>query len=88
MRRSPNFEIIEVADEHLVVPVGAEASRFHGVVVLSEAAAYLLEHMDASKTEAELVLLLTDAFDVSQAEAEADVHRFLNEVTPLGLIDQ
>lgn len=45
MIRNPNFEIVRLDDECMAVPVGDEATSFHGVVALSEPAAFLLEQM-------------------------------------------
>ncbi len=88
MRIKPDFEIIEIADEFLAVPVGKEAESFHGVVALSEEAAFLLKNMNETKTETELVDLLLNNYELDQATAEADVRGFLANLLEMGLAEE
>ena len=44
MKKRSAFQIVDVADEHLAVAVGPDASSFNGVVVLSEPASFLLKN--------------------------------------------
>ena len=45
MKLKSNFEVVHIADEHIIVPIGEQREQFKGVVVLNEAAAFLLEKM-------------------------------------------
>ena len=49
MRINSKYELIDVADEHLAVPVDSEVTSFKGVVVLTEAASFLLKNMKSSR---------------------------------------
>lgn len=82
-----SFEVIQVADDYMAVPVGEEAQRFNGVVALSEAAAYLLRQMRTPRSREDLVRLLTEEYDVSRETAEHDVDAVVENLTGLGVIE-
>ena len=88
MKLSPDFELIDVADENLAVPVGEAAARTHGVIALTDASAFLLRQMkEAPRTEAELVRLLTEVYDVTAEDAARDVAAAVVKYRSLGLIE-
>ena len=70
----------------MAVPVGDEATSFHGVVALSDAAAFLLEQMTEPQTTEELVNKLLEQYDVDLLTAKEDVHSIVNTFKDLNLI--
>lgn len=88
MKINKNYELIDVADEHLAVPIDDEATSFKGVVVLTEAASFLLKNMRSSKTKADLIKILIDEFDVDKHTASADVDSFIQKLENLGIIEE
>lgn len=86
MIRNKNFELVCIADDHMAVPVGDEAADFHGVVALNEAAAFLLNKLDQSRSEKELVELLQEEYDVDSSVAEKDVHDILAKFIDMQLV--
>ncbi len=88
MKMKSNFEIVEVADEYLAVPVGEEAEFFHGIVAMSEAAAFLLNKMRQNRTEEELVTLLMDEYDTERWIADKDVNNMITTLLQIGLIEE
>lgn len=87
MRINSKYELIDVADEHLAVPVDSEVTSFKGVVVLTEAASFLLKNMKSSKTKADLVKMLINEFDVDEKTASNDVDLFIQKLENLGMIE-
>ena len=83
---SKNFELTDIAGENLAIPVGSLAEKYKAVIALSEASAFLLSQLKQPKTSAELVSLLTQEFDVSVEQAEADVKEAVEKYSKLGLI--
>ena len=80
MKLNRSFEIVQVADDHLAVPVGQAAGRLHGIVALSEAAAFLLQHAPEECSEEELAQLLLEEYDVDADTARADVHGLVEKL--------
>ena len=86
MRIVDGFEIVHIAEEHLVVPVGVKAEQNNGVTVLNEAAAFLLEEMKTDKSVDDLVLLLLSHYNVDEETARADVKNMVESLINLGII--
>ena len=83
---NPNFEITEIADEFIAVPVGTEVLSFNGVVVLSEPTAYLLRELKEPKSIEDLIALLIEEYDIDKSDAEKDVNNIVRELLRIGLI--
>ena len=88
MIMTPLFEIVCVAGEYMAIPVGEYSKDFSGIVVLSEAAAFLLNHMKSPKSEEELVDILLEEYDVERSIALKDIRRLIDSLFELGLIDK
>jgi len=88
MQRKAGFEIVDVSNEYMAIPVGEMARDYKGIVVLSEPAAFLLRHMDAQTTESELCMLLQQEYEVDSSVAVADVKRIIATFYDIGLIER
>ncbi len=86
MKLKNEFEIVHVADEHILIPIGKQKEDFKGVVVLNEAAAFLLEEMKQDITVDDMVQLLIDKYDVDTSKAKEDIERILESISELGLL--
>lgn len=86
MKIKSGFEITNIADDYMLVPVGDQVEHFNGVVVLNEVSAFLLEKLKSDRTSEELALLLADAFDVDLATAQKDVHTAIEKMMSIGVI--
>ena len=88
MKKKADYEIVQVEDEYMAVPVGEETLTFKGVVTLSESAAFLLKHMEQPKSMEDLLGLLTQEYEVDEETARADLARIIEIFLNLGLITE
>ena len=88
MKRSKDFELVNIADEHLAVPVGEKASTFRGVVTLTEAASFLLAHITEDVNSDDLVSMLVENYEVDIETAQKDVLEFIKQMETIGLFVQ
>ena len=88
MKIKPDFTIVQVADDYLLVPVNDQMERFNGTVVLNEVSAFLLEKLKTERSAEELASLLTDEFDVDAETAKADVLALIDKMRETGIIDE
>ena len=86
MKKNNNFEIIEVSDEYIAIPMGEIAVSFHGVIVLSEPTAFLINHVSDDFEIDECVDVLTSEYDVDRATALEDVQTIIPKLLELTLI--
>ncbi len=82
------FELVEIADEHMVIPVGDHAASFQGVVALSEAAYFLLGNLKTPKTSDELLNLLINEYEVDKDTAKKDLDDLVKKLLDLGIVEE
>ena len=86
MRVNPNFELVNMADDYILVPIGEQMESFNGTVVLNEVSSFIFERLEKDQTEEKLVNSLMDEFEVDSNTARTDVHKALSEMRKLGII--
>lgn len=86
MIRNPNFLLRNVAGSNVVVPVGKAALEFSGMITLNETGAVLWELLETEQTVASLTAGITEQYEVTAQQAEADVLAFLNKLRPTGAL--
>ena len=87
MKLINNFEIVNIENDFLLVPVGSQLESFKGTVVLNETSAFLIEELKKGVTKEELLRSFIDVFDVDTRIAEKDIATAIDKLRFLGLID-
>lgn len=88
MKIKEGFLVRQVGDNHVVVPVGAQAVDFRCIITLNEVGAFLWEKLGADNTVAGLVEALLAEYDVTADVATADVERFVAALREKNLLDE
>lgn len=86
MKRNPDFILRSVADTRLLVPVGAAAVQFAGMVTVNDTSAYLWELLETEQTPQTLTAALLARYDIDEETARRDVERVLSSLTEIGAI--
>lgn len=86
MKRNQEFELVEIAGEHIAVPIGEGADVVHGLVILNDASAFLLTEINDDTSVDDLVALLKDNYEVDVTRAREDVKEMLGSFKEMGLI--
>jgi hypothetical protein len=86
MRRSENFMLQHVGGVALLTPLGAQVMDMNGLVILNDTACCVWELLAEERTLDELAAAVAARFTVTPARARADVHTFLDEIAPLGMV--
>ena len=68
----------KIADDEFLVPVGEQALKNNGIVMLNETAAFLHDKLKSKQTIAELCEALMQSYDIDRESAEKDVSEFLD----------
>lgn len=87
MRASRNLIIREIAGEYILIPVGEAALKIHGMINLSESAAFLWKKLQNDCTEEDLVDALLAEYDIDHETAVTDVHDLLQRMYSIGVIE-
>lgn len=88
--RSPDVIARRIAGETVLVPIAVRtesaARRTANFYVLNETGEFLWKHLDIPVGVDELARHLVHQFEVSAADARADVEQFISELTECGAI--
>ena len=86
MRIRNGFELVNVAEEHLIIPVGDNTNDIQGIVVLNDAAAFLLENLQHDFSTDKAVDLLTCYYNVEHDKASNDVNEMIKSLIKIGVL--
>lgn len=86
MRVSGEFILRQIAGEYILIPVGQAALKIHGMINLTESAAFLWEKLQSDCTQEELIDALLSEYDVQRETAAADVRDFVAQMKKLDIL--
>lgn len=86
MKRSPNFLMRHVAGSWVVVPVGAAAREFPGMIRLNQSGKLIWELLEQEQTADSLTQALLERYDVTETQARQDVDAFLAKLTSVSAL--
>ena len=86
MRVSGDFILREIAGEYLLVPVGAAAAKFNGLITLNETAHTIFQALTEERTAEELTELVVSEYEVDAGTARADVDEFIRQLRQIGAL--
>lgn len=88
MRVNQEFIMREIANEHILIPVGATALKIQGMITLSESGQMLFRKLQEECSEEELVEALLAEYAVEKEKAAADVKAFLAQMQEVGILSK
>lgn len=86
MRLKCDFEVMDINDEKIAVPVGDHASEFHGVIKLNDTGAFILGLLKQETSEDDIVKAMMSRYDACKEEIEKDTKQCIAEFAKVGLI--
>ena len=87
MKIKDNFVLRKVADVWVVLPLGAEAVDFHGMLTLNETGALLWRVLERGSGLEEMADALVNDYAVSREQAVIDSREFCEELKNNGCIE-
>lgn len=87
MKVKDGFELKEIADSYIVIPVKENVVDFSSVIMLNETSAFLWMHLVDDTDEDRLVAALLGEYDVDEQTAREDVSKFISELKNAGVLD-
>ena len=88
MKLKQGFITQDYRGEQLMVAVGPEAKRFHGIVRSNETAAFIVDRLKSETSEEEIVSSMLAEYEVDGSTAASDVRRVLDELRSIGAIEE
>ncbi len=87
MKLKYDFEIMDMGDQVMAVPVGDNAHELHGVIRLNETGAELLKMIQAGMSEDQMVETLGKKYETAESEIRAFVTEFVANFKEAGLFE-
>ena len=88
MKISDNFVLRQVAEMWIVLPVAEKTVNFNGMLTLNETGVMLWRLLEKGSTREALAEALTDEYDVTYAEALADVDEYIGTLERAGCLEK
>lgn len=88
MKIRKGYVLNEIAEENIVVAVGEEALRFHGVMKLNATGTFLWKMLGDSCSAEELSQAVQDKYQISAEQADQDVDAFLKVLQEAGMLEE
>lgn len=80
------FELMELDNTIIAVPVGENANQFRGVVKLNETGAAILEMLSHDVSEEDILSELLKRYAVSEEALKSDVHQCIDIFQEKGML--
>ena len=84
---SSRYELVELVDETIAIPVGEFAKSNKNVLLFSKAAAYLIQKMKNPITKQEMVEVIIAKYEIDRGEASRDVDNFIDDLFRYRIIE-
>lgn len=89
MKLKKDFIIHESADGDVLLAVGEEAERFHGIVKLNETAGFIVRQLEQDVTLENLVQALHKEYpDVLESTLENDIKEIIDQLDSIHAIER
>ena len=88
MKLSGEFVVRQVVETIVAVPVGETALRLNGMILLNEVSKTIWEQLEQGAELSQLLRAVTDAFEVSAEEAQADILEFCDKLRKMQLLEE
>lgn len=88
MKINGTFTIREVAGEILVIPVGSTALELNGMIILNPVSKVIWEQLERGTTFEQILMSVTDMFEVDPPEAKSDIEEFLDILRKQNLLKE
>ena len=86
MKLKPDFQIVQMANDYMLVPTGDQIDSFNGTVILNEVSAFMLNQLKEDLEKEDLVERLVMEFDVESATARQDVDAAVEKMKQIGIL--
>lgn len=88
MKIKKGFELRKICGENIVIAHGVENIDFTKIITLNESAAFIWQQVEGKEfTEADMVKILLDEYEVEELQAQADVKTLAESWKQAGLVE-
>ena len=86
MRINKEFVLREIAGDYIIIPIGATALEFNGLITVNEVGVTIWNMLQDEVTMDELVQGVLAEYEVEEEVARKDIQEFLDALTQNGIL--
>lgn len=87
MQASKDYLLRTIAGETILIPSGAAAQKFNGLVTVNSIGAYIWDVLSRPTDLETLVSRITEEYEVDAETARRDAEAFLQELRDIGALE-
>lgn len=87
VKAKPGFVLREIGDTYIIVPVGAQAQKFNGIIKLNKTGKAMWEAISNGAQVDALVQNMLDEYDITEDIARKDVQAFIEKAHGANLVE-
>jgi len=87
MKIKDGYILRNIADEWIIVPVGARLYDFNGLMTVNETGAFLWKLLQEERTRDELINSLISEYDIDIETSYNDLKEFIDSLIDSGVIE-
>ena len=88
MKLKYDFHVRNIAGEYILVPMGAGALAFSGMVTTNAVGAVICDCLKEDTSAEAILAKLLEEFDIDEATAREDMNGFLANLEKAGLLEK
>ena len=88
MKASKDFILREIAGECILVPVGAAAAKFNGLITMNDIGTFIFRALEEEQTEESLLECILGEYEGSRETARTDLLEFLKQMRDIGALEE
>lgn len=81
------FEIVDMGEEKIAVPVGKEAESLHGVIKLNKQGYEIFKQLLDGRTETEIINALNEKYDDDLQTIKMYYEEFINTLAEIKIVE-
>jgi len=82
------YLVREIADCHIVVPIGERVIEFKGIMTLNNTGSFIWNCLTNDISYSQLLSSILDEYEIDEATAKADLDEFLNAARGSGVLEE
>ncbi len=86
MKIRDGFMLKKVGGQYVAVALGEASRDFNGIIRLNETGKLLWDLLSSEKTKEQLIMALTDEYDIEEAQAKTDIEEFTEKLRKAALL--
>lgn len=87
MKIARGFKLMNIADQNIIVPLGAQNVNFNTMISLNNSGAFLWQQIQEEKKEVELLCAMLEEYDIDEKTAVEDIKIFVSKLRAAGMLE-